>query len=322
MPTTLNIGPSSIAEAGTPSGPAFTMSRSDWITIQTYCTDAKALPTTDTSFRNSLGPGAPSDLSDFEALITAYVAINTHVDFWTKTAYPESVALASAIYEYGKDKAPVFYPPILKEAKILEDNPNDEKAKAALKAILDNLQKDARDKEAKAKAVADQITKFADDTQSDLSTLVGPDGKAGLVKYYNDKYGKASADVVELGQEIDAQRLLLKAANDEYNHDVVVAATTPSYAWVWPAGTIAAAVVAGIYGHRAVEALDRARAAQDKINKLTADLAADANLMVAINSAEHGMTTIIQAISAALPVIQKIQASGAASPPTSTTLST
>ena len=87
----------------------------------------------------------------------------------------------------------------------------------------------------------------------------------------------------------------------------VIAATTPTYAWVPIVGLIAAAVVAGIYGARAVEALDRARAAQGKINELAASLAADANLMTAINSAQIGMNRIVADVAAALPVIQKIQ---------------
>ena len=43
-----------------------------------------------------------------------------------------------------------------------------------------------------------------------------------------------------------------------------------------PEGTIAAAIVAGIYGHKAVEKLDDIKNDQDNIDRLTADLAADA----------------------------------------------
>ena len=303
----LNIGPAAIADPGTAGGPGFTMSRTEWIAIQTYTTDALALPTTDDAFRKSLGPGAPSDLADFKSLIEAYQAINAHVTTWDKTVYPASIDLASDVYQYGITKAPVYYPPILKEAEILADHPDDEHAKAALKAILDNLKKDAQGKADKAAEVAKQIGQFAADTEADRITMVGTDGKGGLVKYYDDKYGTTSAEVAQLTKDIDAQRLILKAADEEYDHDVVVAATTPTYAWVWPVGTIAAAVVAGIYGKKAVEALDRARAAQEKINTLTAKLSADANLLVAIHSAEIGMNTIVRSVSAALPVIQKIQ---------------
>lgn len=305
--TTFSIAPQAIADPGVAGGPAFSMSRPEWIAIQTYVTDALALPTTDDAFRKSLGKGAPVDLSDFKQLISAYGAINEHVTDWQKNIYPETVSLASDVYQYGTNKAPAFYPPILKEAAILQDNPDDEHAKAALKAILDNLKTDAQSRADRASAVATKIQTFAGETETDKVTLIGTDGNGGLVKYYNDEYGSTSEEVEQLTKEIDAQRLILQSANDEYDHDVVVAATTPTYAWVWPVGTIAAAVVAGIYGKRATEALDRARAAQDKINTLSAKLAADANLMVAIHSAEIGMNTIVRDVTTALPVIQKIQ---------------
>lgn len=302
-----SIGPSSISEPAVKGGPAFSMSRPEWIAVQTYVTDALALPTTDDAFRKSLGSGASSDLSDFQQLIAAYKKINGHVTTWQKTTYPATISLASDIYDYGMNKAPVYYPPILKEADILVDDPKNQKAKDALKAILDNLKQDADERAGHAGDIAGQIKQFAEDTQADKTTMVGPKGDAGLVKYYNDEYGSTSQQVEEISKEIKTQQLALKSANAEYDHDVIVASTTPTYVWVWPVGTIAAAVVAGVYGKRATEALDRARAAQQKINTLSAELAADANLMMAIHSAELGMNAIVRDISAALPVIQKIQ---------------
>src|SRR5438270_156120 len=82
-----------------------------------------------------------------------------------------------------------------------------------------------------------------DDASASKSTLSGtPANPGGLVKKYNDEFGEKSQDVIDCNKEIEAQKLILQAANDEYNHDVIVAATSPTYAWVWPVGTIAAAV--------------------------------------------------------------------------------
>jgi hypothetical protein len=302
-----NIGPDAIADPGVAGGPGFTLSRPEWIAIQAYSTDALALPTTADAFRKSLGAGAPKDLSDFDKLIEAYVAVNQHVTTWSTKTFPASVALASDVYQYGTVKAPVYYPRILDEAKILERNPDDEQAKTALKAMLDNLKRDADQKSAKAGEVSTAIATFATDSELDKVTLVGADGKGGLVSYYDKKYGSTSAEVKKLTDDIAEQKGILKSANDEYDHDVVVAATSPTYAWVWPLGTIAAAVVAGVYGKRATDALDRARAAQAKIDLLADKLAADANLLVAIHNAEVGAGSIVRGLTEALPVIQKIQ---------------
>ena len=46
---------------------------------------------------------------------------------------------------------------------------------------------------------------------------------------------------------------LLKESNDRYKQDVIKATTTLTYGWVFPYGTIAAIIVAGVFGDRAVK---------------------------------------------------------------------
>lgn len=302
------IGPGSIATPSTIGGPAFALSSTNWIAIQTYVIDGLALPKTDDAFKAYLGRGAPTDLTDFAPLIACFLGINNQCSTWQKTTYPDSVSLASDIYDYGMNKAPAYYPPIDKLADKLTTDPTDAKSLAMLKALLDNLSADAQARSDKATVVKGQIQQFADDTSASKSTLSGPPSNpGGLVKKYNDEYGAKSQDVIDCNKEIVAQRLILQAANDEYDHDVIVAATSPTYAWVWPVGTIAAAIVAGIYGKKATEALDRANAAKQKISQMTDELAADALTMIAINSAEMGMGQILDSLNAALPIIELVE---------------
>jgi hypothetical protein len=308
QPTTNSpLGPGALATPSVPKGRPFSLSAPEWLAVQTYVVDALALPTTDDAFRASLGEGAPTDLAPFRKLIDCYVGINAHCTTWQKKTFPASVALASDINFYGTKKAPVYYAAIQKEADILIDNPDDEKAKAALKAILDNLSAQAQTYATNAEQVAKEIQDFADKTQADKTILVGPDGQGGLVKEYNDKYGSTSAEVRELTKQMADLLAILDQATKDYNYDVTVASTTPTYAWVIPFGLIAAAIVAGIYGKRATEALDLMRASQQKISELNAKLAADANLLNAIHGAQIGMNRISNELAAALPIIQKIQ---------------
>ncbi|MFG1609670.1 alpha-xenorhabdolysin family binary toxin subunit A [Actinoplanes sp. NPDC049265] len=302
-----DLGPREVAEAGTEGGPAFLLSRPEWIAIQKYSADASVLPYNEDTFRTSLGAGAPADLSDFADLIRAYGAIRDHVADWTNVIFPATVDLAADIVQYGDTKAPVFYGAILREADILERDPGNERAKAALKAILDNLKADAERKADKAGSVAGKIAQFARNTQADQQTLSGADGKSGLVRYYTDKHGATSDEVFHLFRDFVDQKQILEDANKEYNHDVVIAATTVTYAWVGLPGLIAAAVVAGVYGKRATDALARARAADQEVKNLEAKLAADFKLVVALNTAEFTMNAIAREVAAALPVIQKIQ---------------
>lgn len=303
---TLDLGPGVIAKASVDKGPAFILSATEWLSIQTYVVNASALPTTTEAFKTFLGKGAPGDMSPFASLITAYANIHQHVSTWQNDTFPASVSLASDIYNYAK-QAPLYYNPILPLAQKLTQNPDDKESKDALKAILDVLSKTASGHHAKAKAVADKIQNFANVTEADRVVLSGVDGKGGLKKEYNEKYGSTSKEVTELKEELELQKKALDKANEDYNYDVVVATTTPTYVWVWPFGTIAAAVVAGVYGDRAVKALERVRAAEKKISTLGDKIATDALLIISVTTASSSINQTIGQITAALPVIQKIQ---------------
>lgn len=58
----------------------------------------------------------------------------------------------------------------------------------------------------------------------------------------------------------------------EYNYDVVVAATTLTYVWIFPFVTIPAVVVAGVYGNRATKAYKKMGELRDTIQNEIAEL--------------------------------------------------
>jgi len=303
-----NLGPGSLANPAIPKGPAFALAAPEWIAVQVYALNGLALPTDNDSFRKYLGPGAPDDLSPFADLIACFLKISTDCGTWQHTTYPNSVSLASDIYQYGTIKAPNYYPQINTLADTLTNDPTDAKALALLKAILDNLTADAQARAANATSVKNQIQTFADNTQTSKTTLTGPpDNPGGLVKKYNDLYGAESTDVKTCTDTIKAESLELDADEAEYQQDVTIAATTATYAWVPFYGWIAAAVVAGVYGSRAVQALDRINAEKATIEAMNDKLQADANTMAAINVSEKGMTGIVDSLNAALPIIEKIE---------------
>lgn len=301
------LQPGIIAEPGTEGGPNFLLSKPEWASIQAYVNNAQILPTTDDEFRNSIRAPNSFDLTDFRALIDAYTLIVQQTRTWRDDTFPSSVNLADRIYQYGNAKVPVYYPAINEVIAKLEADLDDQAAQTSLAALLQSLQQTAQAFADEADVVQLAVKTFADETQANKATLIGPNGDAGLQKYYNDKYGKASAEVQTLLEEISAQRLIATAAMEEYQQDVTIAATTPTYVWWFPIGTIAAAVVAGVYGDKAVKALDRARAANDQIDRLEGELAMNARLMLYINNASVGMTSISTALVSALPVIQALQ---------------
>jgi hypothetical protein len=298
-----NIGPGAL-QTGAKS--PFILSSADWYTIQSYVFDALQLPTTLEGLRTYVKAESGFDMTPFQPIIDAYVLMNAHCTTWQKTTFPASITLADDIVHYNT-KVPIYYGAINTVAQKLVANPNDTQAQAQLVAVLDSLSQQATTYQQNAQHVADQIQQFAVDSANDQNTLGGKDGTGGLVKKYNDEYGAQSDQVKDLQKKLATQQLNLKAANAAYDHDMVVAATSPTYAWIWPFGTIAAAIVAGIYGKKATDDLANARAAQQQIDTIGGEIARDVNLMNAITFAEQGMGAILQALTRALPIIQKIQ---------------
>lgn len=301
------LQPNDIGEPGTEGGPPFILAKSEWVAIQAYSINALSLPTTNDEFRTSIDAEPSFDLADFVQLIAAYDLINQHVTVWENETFPSSVNLAGRIYQYGSQKVPVYYPEVSRLADEIVADPENEKLQQTMKALLENLENTAQGFADEADAVSDAVTLFAQQTQEDKTRLLGPNGNDGLQAYYNDKYGKSSEQVEQLTQEIAAQQIILDAAMDEYNQAVIIAATTPTYAWVPFVGLVAAAVVAGVYGDKAVKALDEAKAASKKIEELNQELRRNALLMLYINNATGDMTKISTSLVEALPAIQKIR---------------
>lgn len=305
-----SIGPRTIAEPSLEGGPAFVLSTSEWYTIQRYVTNSlskEVMPHTETDFKAFLGENAPEDLSDFNPLISAYKDIFDHVSVWNDETFPESVSLASDIVAYA-NQASIYYNPIIPLAEALTENPNDEASKQKLEAILNVLIKDADDHHNRAEMVSKKIKTFADQTAQDKITLSGPDGDGGLTKYYNDQYGEASETQKDLIEEIDLQLIKLNAASKDYEKYVKIAATSPTYAWALPPiGFIIAGSIAGVYGDKAIKALNKVRAAEKKINELNKKLDMNANLIVSINASNQNLAGNTESITAALPIIRKIQ---------------
>lgn len=302
------FSPGDIATPGTTkgakNGPEYLLAKSEWAAIQAYVNNALVLPVTDAQFRVSIG--APSDfkLDDFQKLINCYQDINGHAKNWQDVVFPATLNLASSVYQYGTQKVPVYYPAITQVADQLAADPCSDMLKNKLKALIQNVRDSAQGYADDAKRVFGQVSDFANATLHDRDRLVGPDG---LEVYYEKKYGTTSSKVKELTDQIKAETAIARGAMDEYNKDVTIAATTPTYAWIFPFGTIASAVVAGVYGSRATDALKRAREAQKMIDTLSKDLQLNANLVNYLHFATASIAQISEKLMAALPYIQTLQ---------------
>lgn len=292
-----NVGPGDLqSQPGSP----FLLSSTEWASIQTYVADALALPTTNEEMKTNLSMPASEPIAPFVPIVQAYHTINTHCSKWKDHTYPATVNLADDIIHYN-GKVPIYYGAINKLLPALEEpTPPDEVVKE-FKAIVDNLATQAKSYAKNAETVEAAITSFSDKTTEDKAAITG------LKTTFNEEYGSKSSEVVTLGKEMWAQQKILIAENKAYNHDVVVATTTLTYAWVPFYGWIAGPIVAGVYGHRAVEALKKANEARKKLDQYKGEIKRDTILMHTITLAETGLSTILSDIINALAVIKKIK---------------
>lgn len=297
-PTEPSISPSGLLSD--PDRP-FLLSSSEWFALQRYVEEALQLPTTEEAMRKSLKLSQSDDLTQFQPIYEAYAKVYEHCNTWKAETFPETVALANDIVHYGND-APTYYEPILEYANVLKKNPNDSEAKEALTAILNILSQQATEYATRAQEVYVKIEQFANDSGKDKQVLTP------LYQQFNSQFGSESEEVQRLVGELAALKNQVDTLNKEYEYDVKVAATSPTYAWVLPPfGLIAAASVAGVYGEKATKTKKKIALALAQIKETNEQLQRATRLMATLHFASQGMNNILQSLSAALPVIQHIQ---------------
>lgn len=297
MADKLSLAPTGMTD---PETNAFVLSRAEWINVQRYVAEAMQLPTTKDALRTYLKGDASLPIDSFTDLLDGYVQMHSHCTTWQNETFPATVSLAGDIVAYA-NKANVYFQPLRDAVARLVENWDSERDKQMVSAICDQMIKEADAFASKAEVVKNRVTEFANQSSADYDRL------KNLQTTYNDRYGKDSQEAVTFQNNVDNLKKLIQEMNDEYNHDVVVAATSPTYAWVFPVGTIAAAIVAGIYGDKAVKALKEIERLNGELKQFEDKVQARARLLTGMKSAIDGMGGISASLKAALPVIGKIQ---------------
>jgi len=302
MVTPAQLGPRDLMDS---DSNRFALSNPDLIAIQAYANDGQQLASDEPSMRAVLHMDPSDSFDDFKRLVECYATIKSHCSDWTNTYFPGLVQCADDVVHYAQ-KATVYFQPLRDLLpKLSVPNP-DPKDVAAFTAILKVLADAATAHSTAATLVYSNVTAFASACATDHNAL---SGQGGVAEYYNNLYGTGSQAVTDLQDDLAAAQQALAGDQAEYRHDVIVASTSPSYVWVWPLGTIAAAIVAGVYGHLAVEAMHRVEADQQEIDTDNAQLARDARLVSDIQGAQASITDINNKLTAVLPVIQRLQSS-------------
>ncbi|MCC6372585.1 MAG: alpha-xenorhabdolysin family binary toxin subunit A [Bacteroidia bacterium] len=306
--TTINpnsLGTGNFAQPAISNGPAFAMSSTEWQSLQTFFANVALLPSTTAALATQMGSGAPSNMSDFQQLITLYVSMQGQGTNFTQTLFPNVVSVAGDIANYGNSIG-TYYGGLQTLINQLQSaSPAQQPTiQANIIALVKQLADTAQNFGTNATNVKNNLITLSTNLTNDSGQLIGTNG---LYNYYNNKYGATSTTVQNLLSEISSDNSALSSAREEYKHDVIVAATSPTYCWVaWPVGMIAAAIVAGIYGKKATDELKVINSLQDTIATLTAQEQADTNLMTALQTAYNGCLTLNNQITGALKIVEEM----------------
>lgn len=293
--------------APTESSP-FAMSATEWLEIQLYVEKGLALPDTTYKLAHRLNMPPSTNFRAYNDLLALNHEINTHVSEWKNNVFPESVSMAKDVYDYSL-KARAYYEPILCWANILSENPKKEDIKKQLVEHLKMLSQTIRVYQARSGNVAAKIKAFADQTFMDQISLSGADGKGGLMKVYNNRYKDAAGIVNRIKRDIEHDHQLINNLNSEYNYYMAEIAKTAYYIWIWPSGTIAAAIIRDKYGKKANEALNRINQAEMQIRSLSGDLSHQTQTIYILDHILTEISGISTPLSRALNIIQSIEGS-------------
>ena len=287
-------------------------SSQQWVAVEVYAKTALALPITEALMRQALLLEKSESIEPFQAIINAYVDIYAHCKVWDETTFPGSVDLAAELVQYSRYAA-TYYKEMIPYAKRLVINPQDTEAREKLKTIAQRLTRQAQSRSESAKKVSDSVTLFAKQTEQDQRVIQGAgdpeEGKeGGLVGYYRDTYSSSSKEGKMLEAQLNAAYQLLEDAKSEYKQDVIIAATTPTYATVPFYGWVIAPTIAGIYTKKALEALETMDRARTEISRLEGTIRRNTLLMAEIKRAQASIGTIRKVMNEALPFIEQIRA--------------
>lgn len=302
---TLNISPEKLTYqiAGKQK---IVLGNADRLDLQKYVLQGMTLPASADAVKAAFGI-PDSKIPDFTDIITAYAGIRDHCKTFYDGAFTGSVNLASNIIEFNFS-AKYYLTGIARIAADFEAGKISGKdAQEQCAALVDILIKNIGGYVEACDKVCAGIKVFLEETLADNVTMNGQDGKSGLNKKYYDKYHLNESDIKQLNDDIaEAQRELDKASAD-YNYDVTVAATTPTYAWIFPFGTIPAVVVAGVYGKRAADAYKKMGECRDRIKAAQGDLQAKMAMVGCLRSATDSVSHIADLIQKAVAPIEAMK---------------
>lgn len=276
----------------------YLLSTADWSRVHQFAQAGLRLPTDEGPLRQSIGYGGP-DFGPFIPLLEAYRSIKGRGAQWRDSIFGQVIGMADGIVQYAGTTSQSYNglrPLILQ----LFSSPTPE-VQAEFERQIGPLAAEAQRLADQAGATARAVVAYSEGATGDHQRLLQ------LIQHYNWQFGQTKEQLDHRYRELEAERIRLEGKIEEYKQAVIVAATTPTYAWIPIIGWIAGGVVAGVYGDKAVKAKAEAESARDNIVRLQEQVARDKALLAAIERGQTVTGSVKDSLAAALPVLQRME---------------
>ncbi len=296
-----DLGPGSNLTVTVGGKQVFLLDSDDQIALQSYLDTATRLPTSDSGMRALLGYTTDAEGKKFADLVQVYSQIFSHCWHFKTEVFPESVFLAFLVSNYARMSF-IYYDRILKVfGEFLDGTRTESSTKEIVHYTVNELRGAIHSYAAEVSKVHTAFQTFDTETTADQ-------GRIELAaNFYSDEFN-LNEDIIKQKQaRIDALKSEIAALKIEYDQAVIVAATTPIYAWIPFVGWLVGPTVAGIYGAKAVELEKKMAVLGEELRTTDADLQLRISLKASLSLANSDLAGLKTKCAAALKALARIK---------------
>jgi hypothetical protein len=225
--------------------------------------------------------------SQYDDINKFYATLKQHATQWDQNLYPRIVSIAGDVVDYCR-KATSSLGAMIEAENEITTTPIDQRQDLidGVKDILGDLMNTAQSNQQKADKIYQDLTTYSKTIGEDQLT------STTLFNSYKSKIGSTSQEQDYLRQRINLLRVEIDSLHKQYEQYCIIAGTTPTYLVVPIVGLIAAAIVAGVYGSKAKDALDSIHNASNELADDQTKLDSDSNEMTKLSYCESSLGQI------------------------------
>ena len=282
------------------------LSEQEWIKLNMFARSASILPITQESMRKRFNMNSYVAFDGvYQSLLSNYQNIHQISSQWLgESGYQNKmISLVENLVTYSHKINDNSYG-MIHQAQLMvraADNFDDtafEQAKADLLAILEVMLKVANQYYQNADSLGNGLTDFINALDSQMRNLD---------KLQAANQGILENDGSEASKDIDELKRRIDELNQEYRKWVTVAATTPTYAWIFPFGTIAAISTASTGSAKAVALKNQIQSITDDVTVMREQMAQDQAIYLSWSIATYSIEKIRESSRSTLSSQQRLR---------------